>query len=96
MSGGGFRSFVVTGQRFLSIDGCNTAVLEVVVALVQRVPHLGQFGQTPRHSILDEFVRLTACSGGKLLKLGFSFRFQAYNHTCGLERLQGTVKAIVG
>jgi len=80
--GGLFTLAPEPGKGLFPVDGLNTAALDVIVAGIQRLAHLGQLCQISGHRVLDKLVSRPAGFFGKLVKAGFGFRLETHFHAC--------------
>jgi hypothetical protein len=55
-------------ENFLAINWLDAVALDVIIAAVEHVANLGQFGEVSDHGVLDQIVRSTTGCGGKFLE----------------------------
>jgi hypothetical protein len=67
-------------KGFFAVDGLHPAALDLVIAAIESGADLGKLGQVASHGVFDEIVRRAARCGGKFVKPGLGFRFEANDH----------------
>ena len=67
-------------KNFFAINRLDAVGLDVIIAGIEHVANLGQFGEVSGHGVFDEIVRSATGCGGKFLEARFGFWRKSDEH----------------